>query len=228
MTTYAIIVERRRIMASRARSVSINDQTLWFDMKLAHLKATDKQIELLATIEDLEMDDLLESNVTQGDVLKRLREALGQAPIPPDVLLKRQKWRRERQTQPPCRLCHKIGDSTRHHFVNKWILKELSGYGREWSNRQENCIPLCIDCHRDLHDRSGPSKSIAHVLTAREKDFANRAIERLSEERPKLLILIAKGSDTVYEARLIKDWFEGLFEVEAAELAEDEPLAAVA
>lgn len=215
---------------SRARYVKINGEKYWFDMTTNHRKATDKQLELLTTVEDLDLEELLESNVTQGDVLRRLREALGEAPIPHHVLIKRQKWRKARQTQPKCRLCQKEGDSTKHHFVNKWILKELRGYHAKWSNRRDNCIPLCIDCHRDLHDRSGPAKSIAHILTDGEKAFASRALEALSEERPKLLILIARGDDSVYEARLVKDWFEGLFEVcEAATYAEDPvPLAAVA
>src|SRR5690348_12089316 len=123
---------------SRARSITIDGQKHWFDMR-SGAKASDKQIELLATVEDLDLDELLESYVTQADVLRRLREAFGEAPIPFEVLEKRQKWRKQRQEQPPCRLCGKIGDSTRHHFVNKWILRELSGYSAKWANRRDNC-----------------------------------------------------------------------------------------
>lgn len=200
---------------SRARYVKVNGEKHWFDMNASHRKATDQQLELLATVEQVDLEDLLESNVTQGDVLVRLRQALGQAPIPIEVLERRQKWRKSRQRQPACRICLKKGDSTKHHFVNKWILKELSGYARLWSNRRENTIPVCIDCHRDLHDRNNGPVSIADKLTASEREFANRALTALSEERPKLLILIARGDDSVYEARLVKDWFEGKLDANA-------------
>lgn len=196
---------------SRARSIQINGNSHWFDMNKNNLQATDEQLELLTMLEEADFDELLESSITQGDVLARLRSALGQNPIPYEVLRRRQEWRKARQQQPECRLCGKTGDSTKHHFINKWILRELSGYARKWANRQDNCIPLCIHCHRELHSRDGESKSIAHLLTEKEKDFADRALTQLSEERPKLMLLIARGSDNVYEARLIKDWIEGHF-----------------
>jgi hypothetical protein len=222
---------------SRARPITINGETHWFDTGKNHRKATDKQIELLATVEQVEIDDLLESNITQGEVIRRLREALGTPQVIPHwVLEKRQKWRRERAEQPNCRMCGKVGDSSKHHFVNKWILRELSNYASKWSSRKENCIPLCIDCHRDLHYRDNGPVSIAPYLTDAEKQYADRALSALAEERPRLLILIAKGDDSVYEARLAKDWIEGKFEVSAeAKLATSElvsgsvaPLAQVA
>lgn len=198
---------------SRARPITINGETIWFDTDKNHRKATDKQIELLATVEQVDIEDLLESNITQGEVIRRLRVALGdQRPIPFWVLEKRQKWRKARAEQPPCRLCRKIGDSTRHHFVNKWILKELCHYQQKWSNRQTNTIPLCIDCHRDLHYRNGDTVSIWQYLTANEKAFAYAALDALAEERPKLFLLLAKGDDSVYESRLVKDWLEHRFE----------------
>lgn len=210
---------------SRSRAITINGSQHWFDVKKNHKKATDKQLELLAMAENVDFDELLESNITQGDCILRLRTALGQGIIPHEVLVRRQKWRAERAEQPPCRICRKTGDSTRHHFVNKWILKELDGYQRKWADRRENTIPLCIDCHRDLHLRSNGPVSIAEYLTDKERAFADRAIAQLAEERPKLLILIARGDDSVYEARLIKDWFEGKFLVDSAGVA---PLAATA
>jgi hypothetical protein len=194
---------------SRSRCVTIHGEKHWFDMSKQSEKATAKQIELLATVEKLDIEDLLESSITQGEVKRRLHAALGDLPIPYDVLLRRQKWRKKRATAPPCRLCGRVGDSTKHHFVNRWILRELSGYSTKWSNRRANTIPVCIDCHRDLHDRSNGPVSIADKLTEREKEFADRALKALSEERPKLLILIARGDDSVYEARLVKDWIEG-------------------
>jgi 5-methylcytosine-specific restriction endonuclease McrA len=196
---------------SRARSVVIDGSKHWFDMKSP--KATAEQLELLATIEDEDIDELLESSVTQAEILRRLRGALGQTQeIPAYVLERRQKWREARQIQPQCRMCGKEGDSTRHHFVNKWILKELDHYTTMWASRRENCIPVCIDCHRDLHDRSNGPVSIADKLTETEKEFANRALQALADEHPKLLIILARGDDSVYEARLVKDWFEGKLE----------------
>lgn len=208
---------------SRARHIGIDCQhTLenpclnpnhWFNISDSHLKATDEQLELLASAENVDMDEVLEAGITQAECLKRLREALGQIPEIPEVVRKRRdKFREQRRSAPPCRICKKEGDSTKHHFVNRWILRELESYDREWSNRRENCIPVCIDCHRDLHDRNGTPKSIAHLLTEQEKAFADRALTALSEQRPKLLILIGRGSSSVYEARLIKDWMEGKFE----------------
>jgi hypothetical protein len=201
---------------SRARPITINGETHWFDTDRNHRKATDKQLELLATVEQVDLEDLLESNITQGEVIRRLRIALGDVPIPFWVLAKRQKWRKERAEQPPCRICKKIGDSTRHHFVNKWILKELRHYAQKWANRRENTIPLCIDCHRDLHYRNNGPVSIVKYLTPQEKEFVDRALATLAEERPKLLILLAKGDDSVYESRLAKDWLQNRFAEEEA------------
>lgn len=201
---------------SRARPITINGETHWFDTDKNHRKATDKQLELLATVEEVDLEDLLESNITQGEVIRRLRVSLGQTDVIPFwVYEKRQKWRKARAEQPPCRMCGKIGDSTRHHFVNKWILKELTHYSQKWSCRRDNTIPICIDCHRDLHYRNGGTVSIADYLRPEERAYAQRALEQLAEERPKLLILLARGDDSVYESRLIKDWFEGKFMVDA-------------
>jgi 5-methylcytosine-specific restriction endonuclease McrA len=199
---------------SRARSITLPcGNVVWFDVNKNGKVATAEQLELLATIEtDCELDDLLDEALTQGDIITRLRKALGADPIPAAVLEKRQKWRAERQTQPECRMCGKIGDSTKHHFVNKWILRELEHYQQVWADRQKNTIPLCIECHRDTHSRDNGPVSIVPFLTEREKAFANAALQALADERPKLLILIARGDDSVYEARLAKDWIEGLFE----------------
>jgi hypothetical protein len=204
---------------SRARPITINGRTHWFDMSQQKAKATDKQLELLAVVEEADLDELLEASVTQAEVLRRLREALGTT-VPYEVLVRRQKWRQQRQRQPECRICGKKGDSTRHHFVNKWILRELHGYAQKWANRRENCVPVCIDCHRDLHDRNGTPKSIAHLLTPRERAFAQRALGQLAEERPKLLILLARGDSAVYEAQLVKDWIAGKFDAASAAVAQ--------
>jgi hypothetical protein len=173
--------------------------------------ATDEQMELLATAEGLDLDDLLDESLTQGEVVRRLRTAMGVDRIPNEVLRRREQWRKQRQTLPACRMCGKEGDSTKHHFINKWILKELSGYAKDWADRSKNTIPLCIHCHRDIHSRNGVAVSIADYLNETEKAFAEAALGRLAEERPKLMILLARGSDSVYESRLIKDWMEGMF-----------------
>jgi hypothetical protein len=200
---------------SRARPIEIDGEQHWFDTK--NPKATDEQLELLSAITGVELDDLLDEVLTQGEVLKRLRRALGIGPIPPQVLAAREVWRAQRASQPKCRICKKEGDSTKHHFINKWILRELANYTQKWADRSKNCIPVCIHCHRDLHDRSAEAHSIADRLNDDEKRFAEAALTALAEERPKLLILIARGDDSVYEARLVKDWIEGKFRVETPE-----------
>jgi hypothetical protein len=192
---------------SRARPI----QGHWFDMNRNSQKATAEQLELLATVEDAELDDLLEEVLSQGDVVDRLRAHLGQT-IPPEVLVRRQKWREERQRDKDCRICGKKGDSTQHHFVNRWILKSLDGYERHWASRQRNCIPVCIDCHRDLHSRSNGPHSIASYLTDEEKGYAESAIMALFDQHPRLFLMMARGDDSVYETRLIRDFIEGKFD----------------
>lgn len=207
---------------SRARPIRLpNGEEHWFDTSRNGERATAEQVELLVSViaehsvvyED-DLDDLLDEVLTQGEVIKKLRAALGEDPIPADVLERRRKWREQRSVQPCCRVCGKEGDSTKHHFVNKWILRELRSYQQKWAERSKNCLPVCIDCHRKLHSRENGSHSIAECLTDEEKSFAEAALSALAEERPKLLILIARGDDSVYEARLVKDWIEGRFRIE--------------
>lgn len=195
---------------------SFRDGTYWIDVKKNGQTASNEQIELLAVIEQVDLDDLLDAVLTQGEVITRLRYALGQnGVIPTDVLERRQKWRDQRSVQPACRKCGREGDSTRHHFVPKWILKELRDYSSKWADRSKACIDLCIECHRRIHQRLDESdKSIVEFLTEEEKQFAHRALSALSEERPKLLILIARGSSETYETQLVWDWFRGEFDSE--------------
>lgn len=203
---------------SRARPIILGeDHAVWFDTKRNGQRASDEQVELLALVERIELDDLLDISLTQGEVIDRLRKALGQDRIPVEVLERREKWREERHSLPPCRICDKEGDSTKHHFVNKWILRELQYYAQKWADRTKNTIPLCIHCHRGLHLRDDKDefyiadKSIVSRLTEVEKAFVEAALQALFEEHPKLLILIARGDDSSYEARLVKDWIEGKF-----------------
>lgn len=196
---------------SRARSVQLpTGEVAWFNVKDG--RATDAQLELLATYEtDCDLDDLLDQELSQAEVIRRLRGALGLLPIPQHIFEKRQKWRQERSHAPRCRICEKPGDSTNHHFVNKWMLKELSGYGTRWSNRRQNCIPLCIHCHRSIHMRDDTPKSIVHLLSNEERAFAEAALSALAEEHPRVLVLLARGDDSVYQTRLVRDWIEGKF-----------------
>jgi hypothetical protein len=208
---------------SRARPIRIpGHPVLWMDMQRNNQPATHDQLELLCSVLDIELDDLLDEVTTQGDVVKRLREHLGESRVPDHILVRRERFREQRQALPKCRVCEQEGDSTKHHFVNKWILRELSNYNQKWADRSKNCIPVCIDCHRDLHNRNNGPVSIADRLTDSEKRFVEAALSALAEERPKLLILIARGDDSVYEARLVKDWIEGRFKP-AEDVEQDVP-----
>lgn len=214
---------------SRVRSITMPDgEIVWFDTHKNGLKATDEQLELLATATETDLDDLLdEGGLTQEEVITKLRKALNQGQVPPEVIEKRQRWREERRRAPRCRICDKQGDSTRHHFINKWILRELEYYEQKWADRSKNCIPVCIDCHRDLHSRDNGARSIVPYLEAEEREFAEAALHALSEERPKLLILLARGDRSVYESQLVKDWLEGNFQKSAIipmVLGEDSPV----
>lgn len=195
---------------SRARPIHTENGTLWFDVKSGG-QATEAQLELLATVEDIDLDDLLEEVLTQVAVLDRLRKALGQGKIPEDVQRRREEWRAERQNQPECRICHKEGDSTKHHFVNKWILKELDRYSEDYADRRKNCIPICVDCHRDLHWRESGPHSIAPYLDDDEKRFAEEALRAFAKEHLSVLLLIARGDLSTYETQLVNDWYRGAF-----------------
>lgn len=201
---------------SRARKVA----GCWWDVSRNGQKASGDQLELLASVEDVEIDDILDSSLTQGDVVTRLRSALGLGAIPAAIVARREERRKERQTKPKCRICDAVGNSTAHHFVNKWIMKELSNYV-EVAPRRLCTIPVCIECHRDLHFRGGLARSIVPHLTDDEKAFANALIERLRKEKPKLFDLLSDGEDSVYEARLIKDWIAGKFDKSYPAIAVD-------
>jgi hypothetical protein len=197
---------------SRARPVVLPDgEKVWFDVTRSGEQASDGQLELLAVITQIDIDDLLDAVITRGEVLTRLRDALGQNGIPIDVQERRRRWREHRRLQPACLKCGKEGDSTKHHFVNKWILRELADYGSKWADRSKNTIPLCVHCHRLIHQRDDSVKSIVELLNDEQREFADAALTVLSEERPKLLILIARGDEGTYETRLVRDWIEGKF-----------------
>lgn len=199
---------------SRARPLKVKDSpVLWVDTKSNSKPASEDQLELLATTENVDIDDLLDEGLTQGDVVLRVREAIGDT-IPAGVLEAQEKRREERKEAEKCRLCGKEGDSTRHHFINKWILRELSEYHSKWSDRRDNCIPVCIHCHRELHLRNDEDKSIVKYLEPREKQYVLEALDNLADQRPRLVLLLARGDASVYESQLVKDWINGKFDKE--------------
>lgn len=191
---------------SRARPVAGQ----WFDTTRNGQKATAEQLELLASAEDIDLDDLLDEGLSQGDVILRLRTALGEGQVPPEVELRKRRDAAARQVRPKCRICEKEGNSTRHHFVNRWLMRELSDYPQIGSRRLCT-IPICTDDHRDLHTYNGSDKSIVPYLEPSEKKFAQKVIQQLFDEHPKIFLLLAGGDPQVYESQLIQDWIAGRF-----------------
>lgn len=197
---------------SRARDIVLPDgEKVWFDVHLNGRIATDAQIELLTSVLNEDLDDLLDANFTQGEVIVKLREELGQGAIPPAVVERRRVWRAQRLILPACRLCHKEGDSTKHHFVPKFMLRELEKYAQKWADRRICTFPACIHCHRKLHSRDDSEKSIASLLDDGEKEFAQAALSAFIEEHPRMAWIITTGDIEVYETRLMRDFVEGRF-----------------
>ena len=203
---------------SRARPIKIGDERIWFDTARNGERAKEDHLELLALVEDIDLDDLLDEHVTQGEVIKRIRGALGIDNIPAEIVKKREDWRDARHEAPQCRICGKEGNSTKHHYVNRWILKELVDYAWKWADRNKNTIPVSIKCHRELHKRDGEAKSIAPYLKDNEKDFVEAALIALQKQRPSVALLLARGDDSVYESQLLKDWINGVFRPNPAEI----------
>lgn len=207
---------------SRARSINHNGEEHWFDTSINGAPARPNQLELLAAVQNIDLDDLLDEGLNQGEVIDQLRCALGQGGtiVIPESILERQRLRREQaQSQRICRAhpnneeCE--GRITRHHFVTKWLMKELENYN-SYSRRDKCTIPLCVGFHRDLHMRQAGDKSIIQYLTDEDKFWAQKMLEELEEQHPKIIRLIRRGDPEIsYEARLIRDYDEGKFEVGA-------------
>jgi hypothetical protein len=201
---------------SRARYIELpGGEIFWFDTSRNGEKAeaalADSQLEMLAALEAVDIDQLLESEITQGEMVDRLRKAFGQYTAPDAIIERRDALRKERSKQPECRSCGATGNSTKHHFVNKWMLKELSHYAQRWADRKKNCIPLCITCHREIHRRDMGVHSIAGMLTETERKFAWRALDAFSDQHPSIAMTMLKGDSSVYEAQLMKDFIQGNF-----------------
>lgn len=201
---------------SRARSINHDGEIFWFDTSINGAPAKPNQLELLAAVENIDIDDLLDEGLNQGAVIERLRIGLDQGVIPPEVL-ERQRIRREQaQSQRICR-AHPGNDQcegkiTRHHFVTKWLMKELENYNA-YSRRDKCTIPLCVGFHRDLHMRQASNKSVAHLLNDEDRYWAHKMLSELEEQHPKIIRLLRGGDSVIsYEAQLIYDYDHGLFD----------------
>lgn len=200
---------------SRARWFVTDDgEKVWFDQKS---RATAQQLELLADIEGTDLDDLLDEGLTQKQVLFRLRLARDEIVVPPEILERRRQHKLEAQLQPTCRICavhgwECEGRITRHHFVPRWLMRELENYV-SYASRSMCTVPVCVGRHRDLHYRGdGTGKSIVPYLREHERVFAHKMLDELKEQHPKIYELALAGEEgQVYEAQLIHDHIKGNF-----------------
>ncbi len=197
---------------SRARPLA----GIWFDTQQNGKDCKVEHLELLAAAENISVDDLLDESLNQGELIKRLRMALGEGVIPPEILEQMRIRKAEAASQPSCRICDPFGlkcegSITRHHFIPRWMMLQLENY-QAYAPRRTCTIPICIGRHRDLHardDRVG--KSIVQYLTDDERAFAQRMLEELEEQHPGTFKLLASGDETTYEGQLIRDYFAGNF-----------------
>jgi hypothetical protein len=195
---------------SRARPYEFDDQVVWFNV--TDPVATVEQLELLADIEEVPLDDLLDEGLGQRAVLRRLHENDGL--IPQHVLDRR----RQRLLEPSgavCRWCDPRGlscegSTTKHHYVPRWLMLLLENY-QAYAPRSLCTIPICLGRHRDLHLRYGSDKSIATCLDDRERWFAQKLLDELREQHPAIFELLAGGSRDSYEGQLLRDYFAGAF-----------------
>lgn len=198
---------------SRARDWThpLTEEVFWFDAYDS--QATVEQLELLAEMEDADIDDLLDERLSTKAVLYRLNHNSG---LIPHEIIEQKRARVIIQQRPlVCRYhddpaeCE--GIITRHHFVPRWLMLELPDY-INYAPRAYCTIPACTGWHRTLHLRDGKgNKSIAPFLTEAESDIADHLIESLKEVRPVLFDLIAHGDRNSYEWQLIDDWQQGRF-----------------
>jgi hypothetical protein len=204
---------------SRARPINFPDgETIWFDQNKNGQKASSSQLAWLAAAENTPIDSLLDEGLSQGNVLFRLRAVLEPGTIPLDIIERRRKAREEARRQPACRICTSMGwecdgDITRHHFVPRWMMLELENY-TAYAARSKCTIPICIGRHRDLHlddDRETP-KSLAQFMTDDERAFAQKMLEELEWQHPRMFKLIRGGvAGKEYERQLIEDYDADLF-----------------
>ena len=197
---------------SRAKLFDYDGHNVWFDYK--HPRATVEQLELLADYEGLDIDDLLDENLSQKQVARRLFEATTHV-VPPEVLERRRERERLHGISPACRICtlngwECEGRITRHHFMPRWLMLELENY-QAYAARKLCTIPICVARHRDLHTRDRSDKSIVHYLRISERKFANKMMQELEEQHPKIMGLLLDGDYYAYEYQLARDFRHGLF-----------------
>lgn len=210
---------------SRARPFVYNGETHWFDQRG---RATAAQLELLADFESVELDDLLDEGLSAKQTLFRLRQATDPSVIPEHVLERRRERDRHHGMSPACRICalngwECEGRITRHHFVPRWIMLELENY-QAYAHRSACTIPICVARHRDLHFRgeNDPSKSIAEYLRPHERKFAQKLLDELHEQRPKIFDLMLAGDEHSYEYQLTRDYMLGAFRKDEGAYSLDE------
>ncbi len=198
---------------SRAREIG----GLWFDVQKNHEKATSSQLELLAAAENIPLDDLLDEGLRQGEIIMRLREALGEGVIPPEILERKRLAKEAARYQPACRICSTLewecdGSITRHHFVPRWMMLLLENYVA-YAARSKCTIPVCVGRHRDLHLRGDMEtpKSIAQFMTDDERKFAQKMLDELKDQHPMVFDLILGGDENAYEYVLLRDYSVGNF-----------------
>jgi hypothetical protein len=210
---------------SRARPIRFPDGTeIWFDQNQNGKKASANQLAWLAAAEDTPIDSLLDEGLSQGAVLFRLRTVIEPGTIPFGIIARRRKAREEARKQPACRICSKLdlecdGEITRHHFIPRWMMRELENY-QAYAARSKCTIPICIGRHRDLHlddDKETP-KSIGQFMTDDERKFAQKMLEELEWEHPKMFKLIRGGfMGKEYERQLLEDFDNGEFSASRSE-----------
>lgn len=200
---------------SRAKLIEVNGESLWFDKSQNSDPASVSQLELLADAEGLELDDLLDEGLNQGQVMHRLHFALHGDLIPPEVLERRRARKAVSAALPKCRICSTLGwgcegSITRHHFIPRWLMKELENY-QAYAARSKCTIPICTGRHRDLHIRSDKRtpKAISEFLTDDERKFARKMLDELKLQHPKIFDLISGGDASSYEYQLIRDYTTG-------------------
>lgn len=205
---------------SRARPIAGH----WFDQRKNHHKATSEQLELLAAAENVPIDDILDEGLRQGDIILRLRTALGEGVIPAEVLERRRLAKELASRQPACAICTPLGwecegSITRHHFVPRWMMLMLDNY-QSYAARSRCTAPICVGRHRDLHLRGDTDtpKSIAQFLTPHQREFAQKLLDEFRDQHPHVFDLIAGGDDSTYESILIRDFLHGEFRTSAQEI----------
>src|SRR3982751_2604372 len=113
---------------SRARSIVIDGVEHWFDTSLDGQPAQAEQLELLIDATGVELDEILDADLTQGQCILAIREALHGNVVPPEVMERKRQRRAAQARRPECRICKVEGKSTKHHFIPRWIMRELENY----------------------------------------------------------------------------------------------------